>query len=462
MADADIIIIGGGPAGHAAALRARELDASVTIIEEQQAGGNCVHHTCIPTTVLLDTIEAAARAQEIGFAGVLNIEDGFYWNRAVARKQQFVAAMSAGIRLQLRNRGVEFLHGRARLTAATSVHVSLSEGGERDLSAGAGVILATGARPSPPVIPGLSASDVLWADAALRLPVAPSSILLVAGGGAGAAFVLEFAQVFAGAGSRVTVLQPDEDLLPDDEPPLAEALAEMLRIQGIEIMTGARIVRTSPVEGGYTFTIQAGDVIRDINAETVCSPDSRVPYFADLGLEALGVVLAEGAVITDEHCATSVPSLYAAGDVTGPPMYSHVAAHQGRVAAAAALGEQAAVDLRYLSRVITSQPELATVGLTEAAAKAMGYAVRTGVASLMTNARALAMGQRDGIIKLVADEQLGQILGVHALGPGAADIVGLAGLSMQLQGTVDDLAAMNPWHPTLGESLVEAARRATR
>jgi dihydrolipoamide dehydrogenase len=460
VADADIIVIGGGPAGHAAALRARELEASVIVVEEQQAGGNCVHHTCIPTTILLDTLEAANRAQEIGFAGVVNIEEGFYWNRAVARKQQLVAAMAAGIRLQLRNRGVEFLQGRARLSSATAVHVSLAEGGEREISAGVGVILATGARPVPPSIPGVPASAVLWADAALRLPVAPASVVMIAGGGSGAAFVLEFAQLFAGAGARVTVLQPDADLLPDNEPLIVEALVEMLRAQGIEIITGARIVETHAVEGGHRFVIHAGDSEREMVAETVIAPDARVPYTGDLGLEALGVVLAGSAVAVNEQCATNVAGLYAAGDITGAPMYSHVAAQQGRLAATAALGERAAVDLRLVPRVITTQPELASVGMTEAAAKQAGRSVRTGAVNLITNARALAIGQRDGVVKLVVDDQLGQILGVHALGPGAAEVIGLGALAMQLQGTVDDLAAMTMWHPTIGESLAEAARRA--
>jgi pyruvate/2-oxoglutarate dehydrogenase complex dihydrolipoamide dehydrogenase (E3) component len=321
------------------------------------------------------------------------------------------------------------------------------------------VILATGARPAPPVIPGLSPTDVLWADAALRLPVAPSSVVMVAGGGAGAAFVLELAQLFAGAGSRVTVLQPDEELLPDDEPLLAEALTEMLRAQGLEILTGARISAVQAVEGGYRFVVRAGDAEQAVVAEMVIAPDSRVPYTADLGLEALGVALAGEAVAVDERCATSVAGLYAAGDITGAPMYSHVAAQQGRVAAAAALGERAAMDFKFLSRVITTQPELASIGLTETAAKQQGHGVRTGVVNLITNARALAMGQRDGIVKLVVDDHLGQLLGVHALGPGAAEVIGLGALAMQLQGTVDDLAAMTLWHPTIGEALAEAARR---
>ncbi|MFN8556398.1 MAG: FAD-dependent oxidoreductase [Dehalococcoidia bacterium] len=144
MADADIIVVGGGPAGHAAALRARELEATVIVVEEQQAGGNCVHHACIPTSIMLDTLDGALRARELGIAGVLEAGDAFHWNRAVARKQQLVAAMAAGIRLQFRTRGVEFLAGRARFTGPRSVRVALTEGGERTLTADAAVILATG------------------------------------------------------------------------------------------------------------------------------------------------------------------------------------------------------------------------------------------------------------------------------------------------------------------------------
>jgi dihydrolipoamide dehydrogenase len=460
MADADIVVIGGGPAGHAAALRARELGATAVVIEAAQAGGACVQHTCIPTTILLDTFEGVMRARELDIAGVVEVADDLHWNRAIARKQQLVAAMTAGIRLQFRNRDVEFVQGRARLLGPTSVHVALTDGGERTVTAGAGVILAVGGQPCPPEIPGLPASEILWADAALRLAVPPASVALLSGGGAGATFVLEIAQLFAGAGARVTLIEPGERLLPDDEPLLADALAEMLRAHGVELLTGARVADARPHEGGHTLTVRAGAAVRTVTVERVIAPDSRVPRTEGLGLETLGVRLSGGAVVVDERCATNLLGLYAAGDITGPPLYSHVAAHQGRVAAAAALGEPARVDLRILPRVITTNPELASVGLTEATAIARGYEVRTGVADLITNARALAMGPRVGRVRLVAERQVGGVGGVAALGPGAAEVVALAALAMRLEATVDDLAAVTHWHPTIAEALTEAARRA--
>ena len=461
MADVDIVVIGGGPAGHAAALRARELEATVAVVEEQQAGGNCVHHACIPTTILLDTLEGVTRARELDFAGVLEVGDALHWRRAVARKQQLVAAMAAGIRLQFRGRDVEFLQGRARLLGPTTVHVALAEGGERPLEAGAGLILATGARPQPPVIAGVPPAEVLWVDAALRLPAAPASVAVLGGGAAGATFVLEVAQLFAGAGSRVTLIEPGQSLLPHTDPDLAAALLEMLRAQGMELLTGATVEGTRPGEGGRVLAVRARDGDHEVSAEVIVAPDCRVPYAEGMGLEALGVRMTDGAVVVDERCAAGVPGLYAAGDVTGAPMYSHVAAHQGRVAAEAALGERTRVDLRFLPHVITTQPELASVGLTEGAAKAQGYTVRTGAVNLMTNARALTMGQREGVVKLVADTQLGQVLGVHALGPGAGDLIGMAALAMRLEATVDDIAAVTHWHPTIAEALTEVARRLT-
>jgi dihydrolipoamide dehydrogenase len=459
MADVDIVVIGGGPAGHAAALRARQLEATVALIEEQQAGGNCVHHACIPTTILLDTLESVTRARELGIAGVLDVDDGLHWSRAVARKQQLVAAMTAGIRLQLRNRDVAFLQGRARMLDPSTVSVDLTEGGQRALTAGAGVIICTGARPRLPALPGLADGTVLWADTALRLPVPPASVALLSGGGAGATFVMEFAQLFAGAGASVTVLEPADRLLPDEEPALVEALLEMLRPQGVTILTGAHVAAGHTHDGGHTLTIRTERATSEVSAELVIAPDARVPYAEALGLETLGTAFADGALVVDERCATTTPGIYAAGDVTGGAMYSHVAARQGRVAAEAALGERTRFDPRFLPHVIATQPELASVGLTEEAAKARGYDVRTGVVDLVLNARALTMGRREGVLKLVSSAADGQILGVHALGPGAADVVTLAALAMRLEGTVDDLAALTPWHPTISESLAEAARR---
>ncbi len=460
MAGYDVVVVGGGPAGHAAALRARELEADVALVEDQQPGGNCVHHTCIPTTVLLDTLDTVTRARELGIAGVLEVGETLFWGRAVARKQQLVAALAAGITQQLRNREVELLRGRARLVGPRTVHVALADGGERTLEAGSGVVLATGARPRPPAVAGVPPADVLWADTALRLPALPSSAAVLGGGAVGATFVLETAQIFAGAGARVSVIEPGPRLLPNDEPQVEEILVEMLRAQGMMVLVGARIVGAHAAEGGRVLEVEAQGASHLVAAEAVIAPDCRVPYAEDLGLEAAGARVDAEGVVADSSGATTAEGLFAAGDMTGAPMYSHVAAYQGRVAAESALGERTLADLRFVPRVVSTQPELAAVGLTEEAARAAGFRVVTGVGSLLTNARAVAMGQRDGLVKLVADARLGQVLGVHVLGPGAGELIGLAVLAMRLEATVEDLAGAVYWHPSLAEALTEAARRA--
>lgn len=460
MADPyDLVVIGGGPAGYTAALRVADLGGRAALVEEQAAGGNCVQHNCIPTMIMLDTLEGAGRAQALAVAGIVASEGLPAFNRAVARKQQLVAAMSAGIRSQLRTKKVEFLPGRARIARPGLVEASLTDGTSTTLEC-RNILVATGARPELPDIPGLNANDILTADAALRLTVPPASALVIGGGPIGLVFALELAQLFAGFGSRVTLVQEADSILPDEERQLALILQEALKAAGVETLTGTSVVRVEPGGGGQVAVLRGPDGARAVPTACVVAPDRRRPYWADLGLEALRPEQERGALVVDERGETSVPHIYAAGDVTGGAMYSHRAALAGRVVGENALGRETARDDRWLPRAIYTDPEYAAVGSTEAQAKAAGRTVRTGTANFLTNARAITMGQREGVIKLVADAASGQILGVHILGPGAGELIGQAVLAMRLEATVDDLAAVTHWHPTLAESLTEAARRA--
>ncbi len=456
----DLVTIGGGPAGYTAALRVAELGGRAAIVEEQAAGGNCVQHNCIPTMIMLDTLESAARAQRLGVAGILATGEGLpAFNRAVARKQQLVQAMTNGIRTQLRLRKVEFLHGRARLERPGLIAAALNDGATVTLECRA-VLVATGARPDIPAIPGLDPNAILTADAALRLTLVPES-LLVLGGAAGPAFVLEFAQLFAGFGSRVTLILEDDVMLPGEERAFGEALSGALGAAGVETLTGARLVSVVSSAAGHAALVQTGSGRREIAVAAICAPDRRRPYWADLGLEALQPRQENGALVVDEHGETSIAGVFAAGDVSGGPMTSQAAAQAGRVVGEHVMGRRTHRDDRFLPRAIFTDPEFAAVGVTEDGAKAAGRQVRSGSADLLGNARALTMGQREGAVKVVADADSGQILGVHVLGPGAGELIGQAVLAMRLEATVDDLAAVSHWHPTLAESLTEAARRAT-
>jgi len=468
LPDFDLVVIGSGPAGYSAALRAAELGAGVAVVEHQSAGGNCVRFNCVPSNILLDTVRAALEAQGLGLQGVLPSTGEPSFSRALARQAHLVAGVETGIRNLLASRRVRYVAGRARLAPevggpALRVAVQLAEGGAEELSAGA-VIVATGARGVPPALPGLPPDGVLTSDQLLALPEPPSSLLVLGGGPAGLVFALEYAFLFTAFGSRVTLAEAGPHVLPGEDGEMAGYLAQSLETAGLRVLTGAQ-VKGFDEEGGERralLSTPAGDTA--VPAAVVVAPDCRQPYLEGLGLEALGTRLGEnGALAVDDGGATSVPGLYGAGDATGGIMLSHAAIHEGRVAAESALGQKSRLDLRAMPRCIHTHPEYAAVGLSEESARgerAAGRQVRVGLADLSANARAAALGQPEGVVKLVADARTGEILGVHILGPQASELIGQAVLAMRLEATVYDLAAAVHWHPSLSEALSEAARRA--
>ena len=460
MPDFDLVVIGSGPAGYTAALRAAELGASAVVVENQSAGGNCV-----PSNILLDTVRAALEAQGLGLHGVLPSTGQPSFTRALARQAQLVAGVESGIRNLLAARRVRYIAGRAELapqagSPAPRVAVQLAEGGAEELSARA-VIVATGARGVPPSVPGLPPDGVLTSDQLLALPEPPPSLLVLGGGPAGLVFALEYAFLFTAFGSRVTLAEAGPHILPGEDGELAGYLAQSLETAGLRVLTDAQVKGFDEEDGERRALLStpAGDTT--VPAAAVVAPDCRLPYLEGLGLEALGARLSEsGALAVDATCATSVPGLYAAGDATGGLMLSHAAIQGGRVAAESALGQGSRLDLRAVPRCIHTHPEYAAVGLSDQEAVAAGRQVRVGLADLSANARAAALGQQEGVVKLVADAATGEILGVHILGPQASELIGQAVLAMRLEATVYDLAATVHWHPSLSEALTEAARRA--
>ena len=456
MEEKDLVIIGSGPGGHAAALRASDLGASVAIIEADLPGGNCVNFGCLPNTVMLETARARIAAQELALAGVLSLGEGASFSRAAARKNRIVGGISDGIRNQLRGRGIELVEGAARFVSPRSLAVSLKGGGAIDLSARAFVI-AAGARPPPPALPGYS-GEVLVMDQALRLPEAPSSALFLGGGPEGLGFALEQAFVLAAFGTSATVVDGSDDPLPGADREMVDYLLQALSAAGVRVLLSAAVKEVNGEGvGREALVAAAGSSDERVAAEVIAAPDCRRPHFEGLGLAEAGVNTSEDGITVDERCRTNIEHILAVGDVTGRPMFSSAAMLQGRVAAENVLGLASRVRLSALPRALHTEPELAWVGLNEAQAREQGLDVRIGIADLAANSSAAARGRPEGAVKLLAAPD-GEILGVHALGPGAGELIGLAAQAMALENTVDELADIAHWHPSLNEALVEAAR----
>ena len=457
----DLAVVGGGPAGYAAALRGRELGASVVLIEAQHVGGHCVHFSCIPSTIMLDSARRALEAQELSLAGVFGDPGLPNFARAAARKSVLVHNLAQGISALLKSRRITVLEGRAAFVSATELQVQLLAGGEEPIEASA-VLLATGARYEPSDLPGIPANDQLSPDEALALPEAPGTVLVVGGGPAGLGFAWEYASLFGVFGERVILLEPDEFALSGFDEAVAGVLQESLKQLGVELHLGASITGAARSGDSWSVDIASGDQTHSEEVGAILRPDSRVPVSDVPGLAALGVVGDGGFVEIDAGCATAAAGLFAAGDVSGPPMLSSVAELQGRVAAENALGGAATADLTLVPRVLHTEPEIAAVGMTEAAAREEGYEVLLGLANLAGNGRSASLGRREGLVKLVADGESGELLGVHLAAPFASEAIAQGVLALQLGASVQDLAASVQWHPSIAESISEAARAALR
>lgn len=445
-----VVVIGGGPAGYAAALQAAELGADVTLVEAEQVGGACVNYACIPTNILLQAALVHADALELGLAGAFTAGETFNLAGVVRRKDALVRSMREGIATAIRMRKVRLIEGRAAFRSARVVTVTTAHGTE-ELSAEAFVV-ATGTRWDAPTIPGIAPDRVLTADGVQRLPAAPRSAVVI-GGSSG--FALEYAVLLTLAGAEVTLALPGAVLAAGLDSDIESTAVSMLGDIGI------RVVKRVEVAGGdaTTAVLSGSENAQTVPAEIVVAADVRRPYYETLNL-ALAGVAASGAVLVDSHCRTSAAHIFAAGDVTGGLMLSSAASHMGEVAGANAAGDTRRVRLGRVPHLLHTLPEIAWVGLTEEQARTAGHLVTTGLFDLSFNARSVVAGGRQGLVKLVADAELGEILGVHAIGPDAGEIATTAAALMQAEATVQQLAEMVFWHPSASEGLREAARRA--
>ncbi len=442
----DVIIIGGGPGGIAAAVRAAQLGAAVTIIEEAELGGVCLNRGCVPTKALLASAALLARVRRAGEYGITVGEPSFSLRAAMARKDSMIAELRAGTESLLASYGVKVVRGTAGLVGPRQVEV----GGE--IIEGRAVIVATGSTPAKPVVDGIDSKGVITTDEALALEEVPARLLILGGGPIG----VEFAAMFHGFGSRVTLVEPGPQILPGEDHEVGQRVRQSLRDRGIDVL-----IKTAPTsirqQEGEELVVSLAGRSGEVSADKVLTT-GRAPCLVDLGLTKVGVRLAGGAIVVDDGMRTNVPGLFAIGDATGGQMLSHLASVQGLVAAENAMGRARRMDYRAVPRCLHTDPEVGCVGLTEAQAEEQGYQFKTSTIPFTLSARATTLGDLEGAVKIVAEARYGKILGVHIVGPQATELIGEAALAIQLEATAEDLAYAIRAHPTLAESQVEAAR----
>jgi mercuric reductase len=423
----DLVVIGTGGGGMAAAIKAAEMGHSVCIIEKGTLGGTCVNIGCVPSKTLIRAAEAYHKAGHQPFRGVHTKAEGLDWAAVIAHKDELVArlrqAKYADVLSSYRDR-ITVMQSRARFLPGGVV--ALDDG--RTCSAHR-VVLATGARPSIPAVPGIDGVGVLTSTSAMELREQPRSLIVVGG----RFIALELGQTFARFGTKVTILQRSARLLPEHEPEIADGLGRYLREEGVEIHTGVRLLRVREERDEKVVTVQIEGRESEFRAEHILVATGRTPNTEDLGLEMAGVQLdPQGFILVDDHLQTTNPRIYAAGDVTNRPKLVYVAAAAGGIAAENALGgNHKKLDLSVVPHVIFTDPQAASVGLTEAQAAALGYSVETSALSLDHVPRALAARDTRGLIKLVAETGSGRLLGVHVLAAEGGEIIQTAALAVK-------------------------------
>jgi dihydrolipoamide dehydrogenase len=451
--EAQVVVIGGGPGGYAAAFRAADLGLEVTLIESAPAlGGECLHHGCIPSKALLTAthlLDHIAAAETMGIrADHVSVDPAAMqqW------KDGILAHLSNGLEQLAARRRIEVIHGKAAFTGSRRLRISDGNAGTLSF---AQAIVATGSRPLSLSGVEVDGERVMTSREALRLRDIPERLLVVGGGYIG----LELGSVFARLGSRVAVVELTEHLLPGIDRDLVQVIQQTLEKRGVDIQLRTKVTGVRHEGGHVAIDLAQNDgTARTLEADRVLVAVGRRPNTDDLGLEQTRVKRdAHGFIQVDAQRRTADARIYAIGDVTGEPMLAHKAAREGKVAAEAIAGEPAAFDNVTVPAVVFTDPEIAFCGLSEEQARAAGYTVKVGKFPFRALGRALTLNATDGFVKIIADAEHEVLLGVRMVGPGVSDLIAEAVLGLEMGAQLEDLAASIHPHPTLSEAVAEAA-----
>lgn len=450
----DLTIIGGGPGGYVAAIRAAQLGMKVALVEREHLGGVCLNWGCIPTKALLRNAEIARTLQKGGREFGFSVENLILdYAAAVDRSRKIAARLVKGVGLLMRKNSIDVLWGQGRVISPTQVEVALNAGGTQTLGSKA-IILATGSRAH--TFPNMQPDGerILTARHALERREAPASAVIIGAGPIG----LEFATIWSAYGAAVTVVEMQEHILPAEDAEAAQVLARALRKQKIKTLISTRVKGIEAGEQGVRVRVSGPRGEQVLEAKLALVATGVRPNSESLGLEAVGVETTRGWVQVDDFMRTSVPSIYAIGDLNGQLPLAHVASAQGILAVETLAGrETAPFDSNAIPRGTYTTPQVASFGLSEAQAQAQGLQVRVGRAGFLANGKALGVGENQGFVKIVAGEGSHEILGAVIVGPEATELLPELILARATELTPDEIARAVHAHPTLNEAVMEAA-----
>lgn len=458
----DVVVLGGGTGGYVAAIRAAQLGLKTAIVEKDKLGGTCLHKGCIPTKALLRSAEVFAGAQASEPFGVITSGVTLNYGKVQERKNKIVAELYQGVQQLMKNGQIDIYEGFGRIMGPSifsplpgTISVEMKNGAENEMLLPKNVIVATGSRPR--TIKSLKADGehILTSDEALELKSLPGSMIIIGGGVIG----LEWASILSDFGVTVTVLEHEERIIGTEDRDISKELERVMKRKGIKIVTGVNVFPDSLRKGnGVTITADINGSRREFQADKLLISIGRMANTEGIGLENTDIGVEKGFIITNEYFQTRESHIYAVGDCIGGLQLAHAASREGIVAIEHIAGKKPApVDYSHIPKCIYSRPEAASIGLSEEKAKEQGYSVKTGKFPMRANGKALVYGETDGFVKVVADKETNDLLGVHIVGPHATEMISEAGLARLLDATPWEVANIIHPHPTLSEAIGEAA-----
>ncbi len=450
------VVIGAGPGGYVAAIRLGQLGIQTAIVEKGELGGVCLNVGCIPSKALIEVSKKFSflNSDDASMMGIKTSSPTLDMGAAQKWKGNVVKKLTTGVGALLKANGVDIIRGTASFISPTELAIQEARGKKRVIRA-ENVILATGSRPIQ--IPGFEFDEtqILSSTGALALPKVPKRLVVIGGGYIG----LEMGGVYARMGSKVTIVEMADQILPGLAKDLVQPVAKSFRKLGAEIQTGARALGYVKSRGVCKVQIQTRTGTKEeITADAVLVTVGRRPNTENLGLEKLGITLdAQGRIPVNEQMQSAVHGIYAIGDIVEGPTLAHKASREGEVAAEVIAGHKSAMDAVSIPAVIFTEPEIATTGLSESQAKEAGYTPKVGKFPFAANGRALTTGKADGFVRVISDAESDVILGVEIVGPQASDLIAEATLGLEMGAFTLDMGLTIHAHPTLAEGLMEAA-----
>jgi len=453
----DVVVIGGGPGGYAAAVRVAELGGRVLLVEKDDLGGTHVNRGGVSSKALLESINLLRwleNAEEFGVE-VRHVRPLF--DRLMKRPARLVRQWRAAWELFAGDNRVQVARGRARLSEPHVVEVELRDGKVEHFKA-LSVIVATGSSPAPPPVPGADSPGVLTSDNVWEMEELPSSLIVLGGGFVG----VEFAYLFAQLGVQVALVEVLPRLLATEDKDISKEMTRLLEESGVRLCLNAKVTGIADHEKQKVVFFEGLNGPGEVVAAKVLAVAGRKPNITHLGLEAVGVRTEAGRIVVDDHLRTNLKGIYAVGDVLRGDGWAHLAAAEGLVAGENAMGRDRRVEREGVPRCLYTSPEIASVGLTESQAQEQGRAIRTGLARFRFSERALIAGAREGFVKVIVSEPTEQIIGVHIIGARATDLIAGGVLTLKAGLTVDELLSTVHAHPSFAETFIEAVKATRR